>query len=81
MKRIKIIGVLVLASVTWGTCFAKGGHASARAVAADRHNLVKARAAATASRAQHGDTQAQKSAAIANLLKARAERAAAKGGK
>lgn len=69
MRRLAV--VIVAGSLVWGSAFAKGssaGHSSAKAVAADRANLVKARAVAvTLPR-----TAKQISAADANLIKARA---------
>lgn len=74
VMRLRIIGTLVLASVTWGCCFA-GGHASAKAVAADRTNLAKARTVATANRKANGDSAAQRAAALKSLSLARAIKA------
>ena len=86
MKRSIVILALVLSSVTWGTCFAKGGakahvaggRSSAAAKAADAANLAVARSTERAKRAQNGDTAAQKVAAAANLAIARADKAAKK---
>ena len=75
--NMKLVLVVVLSSVTWGSAFAasaKSGHSSAKAIQADVANLVKARAATKA----NGTTAAQKSADAANLVKARAAKAAKK---
>ena len=76
MKRF---AVLVLgSSLIWGSIgFAKGA-ASVKAIKADRANLVKARAAASARMRADGPTAAQRLADAANLAKARASRARAK---
>lgn len=83
MKRTLTVLTLALASVTWGTCFAKGvagGHSSPKAIAADKVNLGKARTAASAKRKAQGDTIAQRQAAKQNLITARSAKKARKAG-
>jgi hypothetical protein len=76
--KLKLIGTLVLSSVTWGVCLAGSGsgHGSAKAVAADKTNLAKARTVATANRKANGDSAKQAAAARVNIAAARAARAA-----